>query len=275
MAGSELTEIPITHLTSAPEIVIRNNAMRIHRWFTGLGTAFNVSLLLLAIGEPAHATSWATTIDENGMGSFAQPGSSVPPVKLLFTYAFDPFNLYPPFPAFGPMFYLDPNNPASKNFTEQITLGDLVILEPDGKTISDVVRFEHIEGLPGGRHGGANAYFFYSDVDGDKNKSDINLLPLLINPVFMTETAANGGTITYNPTPKQPGGLASGKGVFAPFQYVIKSECSSNGICSATPEPSMLPVLAASSIGLLWYDWRGRRKLIGMPRRRRPEQVTR
>jgi len=236
---------------------VRSNQSRLLFWV--------ISTLLVAV-EPAFCggISWVASFDEKGSGFYYHYGKPQLKVPLSFAIFVDPFNLLPPLPAFGPMFSLTPGVSRVGNFTEKITVGDLVILEPNTNTIADLVRFETIKGLPGDKNGGANALFFYSDSDGDKDVSDLyQVLPFLVNPVVVTETKS--GTYSYNPTPKQPGGLATAKpGSLdcCPYQYIIQSDCSSDGSCSPpVPEPFMLPALATTVIGILGYG-RRRRKLM-------------
>jgi hypothetical protein len=107
----------------------------------------------------------------------------------------------------------------------------------------------------GGSGGGANVIFFYSDKDGDTDKSDVGLPPVQGKFVICAEDmslssctvggALKPGTVDYRPTGNQPGGLATDPADAIRFEYIVVSDCSD--VCALpTPEPSTFSLLSTA-----------------------------
>jgi hypothetical protein len=113
-----------------------------------------------------------------------------------------------------------------------VASGDVALMEPNGSTISDLLRFF----TPAG--GGNSDVIFYSQVDDTLAGVGI---PYSANPVKISETSPN---TLWAPGPNQPGGMPT-------IEILPVSESFQYDIMTTVPEPySITLVLIASGIWL-------------------------
>jgi hypothetical protein len=107
-----------------------------------------------------------------------------------------------------------------------VVSGDVALMEPDGSTIADLLRFF----TPAG--GGNSDVIFYSQVDDTLAGVGI---PHSVNPVEISETSPD---TLWSPAPNQPGGNGGIHPVSEIFRYDIITE---------VPEPSSMALLLVAS----------------------------
>jgi hypothetical protein len=131
-----------------------------------------------------------------------------------------------------------------------LTAGDLILLEPGGASISDILRFNPTQVGPGG---GTGVLVVYSDnLDGVDSLADIGFpTSLYTNTLTLTEVGPEGNNgFTYTPTAGQPG-FVSGAG--GPVTYAFLSDGS-----LIAPEPSTIAMFlcGAGIFGIAWFHRR-------------------
>jgi hypothetical protein len=176
------------------------------------------SFVLFAPAAQAVTVGLTITVDENGNGSvnnglvttplsFTQPGN-------VLTYSLPTFN----------------------GVELIVTRGDVLISEPPGGALGDVIRFD----TPG-----PSTLSFYSASPGDGSLADIGLPTVFLNPAGPFLEGPNG-ILTYTPMAGQPGfSLTSG--------FVVTYD-----FISDTPVPAALPLFATGIGGLGLLGWRRR-----------------
>ena len=125
-----------------------------------------------------------------------------------------------------------------------VVSGDVALMEPDGSTIADLLRF-----FTPARGGGSDV-IFYSQPDGTLAGVGI---PYSANPVEISEVSPE---TVWNPGNNQPGAPTGAIPVFSLFQYDIITE---------VPEPSSTALLLVAT-GVWLTAWGSRRK--GFPVRK-------
>jgi hypothetical protein len=174
----------------------------------------------------AQGFSITISIDENGVGSFANTNGFFSPL---------PFGLLPdPHPGglAAALTYGLLNPPG-------LTAGDLLLIEPGTSVLSDVLRFNPTEscfGTPG-------CLVVYSDQDGSVNALADTGLPSGIGPNLLAvhEVGPEGNNgFTYTPTAGQPGFVAGAGG---PVTYDFVSD-------TPIPEPASFALMGAALAGL-------------------------
>ena len=123
-----------------------------------------------------------------------------------------------------------------------LVAGDLLLLDPDGVTLSDVVRFNDTEIGPGG---GTGVLAFYSNpADGPDGLADTPTPPAAFyaNILSLTEEGADPPAfVSYTPTAGEPGFVAGAAG---PVTYNIVSD-------AGAPEPGTI-LLMFGGVGALF-----------------------
>jgi hypothetical protein len=113
------------------------------------------------------------------------------------------------------------------SLSESVVSGDVALMEPDGSTVADLLRFF----TPAGAD--TSDVIFYSQVNGTLAGVGI---PYSANPVEISEVSPE---TVWNPGPDQPGqGTLVAYPVDEFFRYTIITE---------VPEPSMTPLLLVAA----------------------------
>jgi hypothetical protein len=190
----------------------------------------------LATAPEVFAQVVTVTVDENGHGTAAIPGSVIPLVSSLLT---------DPGPGGLPLALTYSIAPPGPSFT--LVAGDVTLSEPGTSSLSDLIRFNQNPNVPG-------TLVFYSDKPEVDALADIGFPTAnYTNLVALAETGPEGNNgLIYTPTAGMPGFVAGTQ-----VTYVFQSD--------VVPEPASIIMGGISLTMGVVYVWvrrqRGARSL--------------